>query len=101
MALEAWVDENSKLYVAGRNPEDDALLDDGNEVIKTVNWTLDQFNYDGIEVTADTLTDFRTIWVDPEVYEEEEWPRLAWTEDPKVGREAAWKPVMTIDIEEI
>lgn len=101
MALEAWTDENNNLHIAGRNPEDDVLLDDGSEVIKTANWALKEWDYEGIRVTADTLTDFRTLWVDPEVYDEEWWPRLAWTDEPEVGREQGWKPVMSIDIEEI
>lgn len=101
MALEAWADENNNLYVSGRNPEDYALLDDGSQVIETANNALKEWDYEGVEVTADTLTDFQTLWVDPEVYQEEVWPTLAFTYDADTGREQGWKPVLRIDIEEI
>lgn len=102
MALEAWSDENSNLYVAPRGDAPNEELNNGSQVIAVANHYLTiTEGEDAVLLKRDSLTNFASLWVDPEVYGEEQWGNESFTYDADTGREQGWKQVLTIDLEKI
>lgn len=105
MSLRAWIDENDNLYVAGAAGEYDAMTVSVSEVLEVANAHLNEVDdlLDYKRLDYDDAHRFRTLWVDPDMLDQEVWSTEFWadTTTPYEDREytaKGWMPVLTVEL---
>lgn len=105
MSLRAWMDENDNLYVAGAAGEYDAMTVSVSDALKVANAHLDEIDdvFDYHRLVHEDAYRFRTLWVDPEVLDQEVWSTEFWADatTPYEDREytaKGWMPVLTVEL---
>ncbi|WNM66140.1 hypothetical protein SEA_DEJAVU_8 [Microbacterium Phage DejaVu] len=105
MALEAWIDENDNLYVAGEKDAHEAKTASVEDVLYAANKHLEEVGEYKLLRRRD-IGRFRTLWVDPEalkeeVWADEEWADVSTVEQDRQYDDMGWVPVLTIEVESI
>lgn len=89
MKQEAWTTEDNILFVTT-----------GGDIISTVglaNKALAEYGYEFHLTVAGFNEHMRPVWVDPEHFYEERWPRHAYSPSPVAG----WYKLFRIDLEDV